>query len=278
MKSVKNIILLLSLFLLITGCRSQESRVISTGNRTIINYTPKIDFYQGKDKSIRIYLPPSYNASDKNYPVIYLMDGQNIFYDSTSYVGEWHVDESMDLLIKDGYPETIIVGVDHGNERRLMEYNPYDHPNFGVGEGKEYTEWMVNKLIPEIEANFRIKNSKNTRGIGGASMGGLISLYAIQEYPAVFGHAALFSVSFPIAPDAIELIKEIDNESKVYFVTGEKEGNQMVTGVMVADSILNAKSFDKNNYFTTIVPNAEHNEMLWETAFVDYYKWISSKW
>jgi alpha-glucosidase len=172
----------------------------------------------------------------------------------------------------------VIVGIDHGNEKRLLEYNPYNHPDFGMGEGKEYLHWMVNQVIPEIETRYRIDRSIVKRGIGGSSMGGLISLYAIHEYPDIFGHAALFSVSFPIAPEAINLIHTIDKNSKTYFVTGQKEGKKMVGGVMAADSILNISGFEQNDYFTQIIPDGEHNEKLWDTAFVDYYKWISEKW
>lgn len=272
-------ILCACIWLLISGCKKSIDEVKSSSeNGTIINHLSKIDLYKKKDRKIRIYLPPSYNNTNEEYPVIYLMDGQNLFYDSTSYVGEWHIDETMDRLIQSGLPESIIVGVDHGNEHRLIEYNPYDHPEFGTGEGKEFMDWFVTSLIPEIESKYRIMDTSIVRGIGGASMGGLISLYAISRYPDVFAHAALFSVSFPIAPQALEMINELNQSSKVYFVTGQKEGEIMVRSITSTDSILFARNFNKKHYFTRVVPNGEHNEKLWEIAFADYYNWITSSW
>ena len=71
-----------------------------------------------RERTIRLYLPPGYDASTKRYPVLYMHDGQNLFDDATSYVGEWGVDEALDALAAEGL-ELIVVGIDHGGEKRF---------------------------------------------------------------------------------------------------------------------------------------------------------------
>jgi enterochelin esterase-like enzyme len=206
------------------------------------------------------------------------MDGQNLFYDSTSFAGEWHIDETMDKLISENYPPAVIVGIDHANEKRINEYNPYDHPEYGEGQGKDFMRWFVDYFIPEIEKSFRIESNKKVRGIGGSSMGGLISLYGISSYPEIFGHAALFSVSFPISPQSLELIDYISEESNIYLAAGEKEPKSLVNQTQEAADELLAYIFPKKNLRLNIIADKGHNEQLWDELFIDYYKWISKKW
>ena len=138
-----------------------------------------------RTRRIWIYLPPDYNYNtDKRYSVLYMQDGQNLFDDATSYAGEWGVDEFMDSL---KYGQCIVVGIDNGGDKRMTEYNPYDNKKFGKGEGKKYIDFLVKTLKPFIDKNYRTLPGIQNTGIAGSSMGGLISLYAILQYPKVFG-------------------------------------------------------------------------------------------
>ena len=86
-------------------------------------------------KTIWVYLPIDYQNSEKRYPVIYIHDAQNLFDAKTSYVGEWKVDEYMDQLTEN---ESIIIGIEHGNEKRIDELTPYKNKKYGGGKGDAY--------------------------------------------------------------------------------------------------------------------------------------------
>ncbi len=148
---------------------------ISTANKQvkIIGsnfFIPQLNRY----RRIWIYLPVSYATSGKKYPVLYMHDGQNVFDDSTSFSGEWGVDETLDTLeIKT--KEVIVVAIDNGGDKRMNEYSPYDMDRFGKGEGDLYVDFLVNTLMPYINRNYRTKKYGRNTFVAGSSMGGLIS-------------------------------------------------------------------------------------------------------
>ena len=88
-----------------------------------------------RERTVRLYLPPGYATSTKRYPMLYMHDGQNLFDAATSYAGEWGVDETLDTLAKIQGLELIVVGIDQGGVNRMTEFNPWDAPRFGRGEG-----------------------------------------------------------------------------------------------------------------------------------------------
>ncbi|OQY97500.1 MAG: hypothetical protein B6D41_03410, partial [Chloroflexi bacterium UTCFX4] len=106
-------------------------------------------------RDILIYAPPSYNTSAKRYPVIYMHDGQNLFDIATAYAGhDWRVGETMEALSAEGY-EALIVGIDHGGEQRLVEYNPF--PGKFPGRGAEHVAFLCDTLKPFIDSVFRTR-------------------------------------------------------------------------------------------------------------------------
>ena len=143
-----------------------------------------------RTRRVWIYLPPDYHQSQKRYPVVYMQDGQNLFDDATSYSGEWGVDECLDTL----GVSCIVVGVDHAGVRRMNEYAPFDMPQFGAGEGKQYAEFLVKVLKPYVDAHFRTRRAASSTFIAGSSMGGLISAYVLASYPRVVGGAGCETV------------------------------------------------------------------------------------
>jgi predicted alpha/beta superfamily hydrolase len=88
---------------------------------------------------VRIYLPPGYEQGTRRYPVLYMHDGQNLFDDATAYAGEWGIDETLNELAKSRGLELIVVGIDNGGAERIHELNAWDNPQFGKGEGEQYT-------------------------------------------------------------------------------------------------------------------------------------------
>ncbi|RZK67238.1 MAG: alpha/beta hydrolase, partial [Pedobacter sp.] len=212
----------------------------------------------------------------KRYPVIYMQDGQNLFHANPPRADEWAVDSIMDSLIREGSKEMIVVGIDHGGNDRLKEYNPYDS-QYGKGEGQAYVSFLVGTLKPHIDSNYRtLKDFENT-SIAGSSMGGLISMYAIAQHPKTFGSAGVFSPAFWLAPQIYtEVTTKLNGlkHSKIFFVAGDKEGSTMVQNTKKMYDILNSKEKSKNIVFLE-KEDGKHTEWFWHREFVPFYQFIA---
>lgn len=101
-------------------------------------------------KKIWVYLPKGYETSAQKYPVIYMHDAQNLFDSQTSYVGEWNVDETLDSL----NAKVIVIGIEHGGEKRIDELTPFKHEKYGGGQANAYLDFIVNTLKPKIDATY----------------------------------------------------------------------------------------------------------------------------
>jgi predicted alpha/beta superfamily hydrolase len=159
-------------------------------------------------REICVYLPPSLAAAMDagkagaiRYPVLYFMDGQNVFDAKTSYIGvKWGADEALQELAKDGIEAIAVAVYNHGDDR-MHEYNPWRStldwrglPGKPVGgKGDAYLEWLVGTVKPLIDRSFPTRAERMATGIVGSSMGGLIALYALFAQRAVFGLAGVMS-------------------------------------------------------------------------------------
>ncbi len=227
-----------------------------------------------RKRRIWVYLPKSYASSSKTYPVLYMHDGQNLFNEQTAFGEEWGVDECLDTLQQKTGKECIVVGIDNGGDKRMNEYNPFDNEKFGKGEGKEYVEFLVNTLKPFIDNKYRTKKGPDYTFTAGSSMGGLISLYAVMQYPQVFGGAGIFSPSLWIAPQLYvdaEKFSTTDTH-KFYFYAGGNESATMVSDMQKMADILSKKT---NYEMRRIVnPLGQHQEKYWREEFAGFYKWL----
>lgn len=187
-------------------------------------YTPK-----GKNRPLHIYLPEDYDTSDKHYPVMYFFDGHNLFSDEDATYGKcWGLKEFLD-----GWEQKIIlVGIECGHEgdERLSEYLPYKAgPGFLWNfkpMGAQTMDWIVNEIKPMIDREYRTLPQREYTAIGGSSMGGLMSLFAIIKYNQWFSKAAC--VSSAMAFCFRSLVKavsscELDSDTKVYLSWGTQE-------------------------------------------------------
>jgi predicted alpha/beta superfamily hydrolase len=152
------------------------------------------------ERQVTIYLPPGYRAApDRRYPVLYLQDGQNLFDPRRSFVpGEtWHAHESIRALSLAGEIEPLIaVGIDHGGANRIDEYTPtQDLRSRRGGKAKAYGRMLVEELKPLIDSEFRTKPEACNTGLGGSSLGGLVTLYLGFRLPHIFGRLAIMSPS-----------------------------------------------------------------------------------
>ena len=166
-------------------------------------YMPQLDRF----RKVWIYLPPDYNDNTDNYPVLYMHDGQNVFDASTSFSGEWEVDETLNTLHAAGDPGIIVVAVDNGGTHRIDEYSPWVHPTYGGGEGEAYMEFMSTTLKPFIDVTYRTLTDRANTAIMGSSLGGLISHYAAVEFQNVYGKIGIFSPSYWFANEAYTIVR-----------------------------------------------------------------------
>ena len=154
---IQRLTLILLLCIAFSKTLAQQAN-LSTASKQLATFTikaPQLD----TDKKIWIYLPKKYDSAKKKYPVIYMHDAQNLFDAKTSYVGEWNIDEKLDSL----NAQVIIVGIEHGNEKRIDELTPFKNAKYGGGNADNYLRFIVETLKPEIDKKYRTKiNTRNS--------------------------------------------------------------------------------------------------------------------
>jgi predicted alpha/beta superfamily hydrolase len=224
-----------------------------------------------RERLVRVYLPPGYATSHRRYPVLYMHDGQNLFDDATSFVGEWGVDEAMDQLAREGI-ELIVVGIDHGNESRIAELSAWPNPKYGdKAEGREYMRFIVGQVKPYVDGHFRTRPGRADTGILGSSLGGLISHYAAFAHADVFGRIGVFSPSYWFAPAVYELsaARPLPRGTRMYLVAGDKEGDEPAR--VVADTVRMEARLRREQpglrLRALIRPGAGHDERAWREEF-----------
>jgi predicted alpha/beta superfamily hydrolase len=232
-----------------------------------------------RKRQLRIYLPPGYATSGKRYPVLYMHDAQNLFDDATSYVGEWKVDETLDALAKSGKLELIVVGVDHGQDKRITELNAWDSARFGAAEGKQYMDFIVHTVKPLIDSTYRTLPDRDNTAVMGSSMGGLISHYAIVQYPDVFSKAGVFSPAYWTAPPSFDFVaaKPLPKDARVYMLIGEQEGDSMVPDAKHMADVVRGTGLPADHVVLKVVPGAHHNEGFWSKEFGEAVLWLFAK-
>lgn len=237
-------------------------------------YMPQLD----RNRRIWIYLPPDYNQSQMSYPVLYMHDGQNLFDSFTSFSGEWEVDETLNDLAQQGKQVPIVIGIDNGGGHRLDEYSTWVNSQYGGGEGQEYMEFIVETLKPFVDENYRTLPNKETTGIMGSSLGGLISQYGIFQHSDVFDKAGLFSPSYWYSDSVWAFTEENANpqSQRIYQLVGALEGEDMVNDMETMHNNLISYGFSESQLFSKVVPNQGHNEAFWRSEFEEAYLWLFS--
>lgn len=230
----------------------------------------------GLDRSrpLRIYLPPGYGSSDERYPVLYMHDGQNLFDDATSYVGEWGVDEALNTLAQTHGLKLIVVGIDHGDQHRMTELNPLDNARFGKAEGDAYLDFLVQQVKPLIDRDYRTLPGQPHTAIMGSSMGGLISHYALLRHPDIFSKAGIFSPAYWTAEgfQTLAAAHQGKQSQRLFFLMGEAEGGDMMRDFRAMEAALPALASQARLFVS--VPHARHNEAFWRSQLVPALLWL----
>ena len=255
----------------------------------------RIESFQSKfvpARNVDVWLPEGYNSS-KKYNVIYMHDGQMLFDSTTTWnKKEWKVDEVFSQLIKDKKIEKcIVVGIWNNDSERIPEYFPNKifnqlteatqkklsdkYCNGKSANGDNYLKFIVSELKPYIDKNFSTYDDKDHTFMMGSSMGGLISIYAISEYPTVFNGVACMSTAwlsfiepnYEIPMAAFDYLKQKIASSfghKIYmdYGTGESDKNYVLTQSFV-DLIAKGKGYNDYSYLSKVYEKDEHNEIAW---------------
>ena len=221
----------------------------------------------GLDRNTFVYLPDGWQTSGKRYPVVYMFDGHNLFFDSTATYGTcWGLKEYCDA-----HPNWIIAAPEcnHEGNKRLEEYCPYQSDWFGgiTGTGHEYMEWLTKKFKPMMDKRYPTLPGRANTAIGGSSMGGLMSLYALLQYNDTFSRAAALSPSIWVSPEKLSGLvgrAKLEPGTVLYMDYGSREmGNH--DGMRCGFAEMCAKVMTRGIHLTSrIVPGGTHSEASWE--------------
>lgn len=237
-------------------------------------YMPQLE----RHRKIWALLPHDYYSSEVHYPVLYLHDAQNLFSEGSEF-GNWEIDKKLSLLAEYGRGDLIVIAVEHGSEDRIREYI-FDNDHVANGsEGKKYIRFLTDTLKPYVDLQYRTKKDRENTGIGGSSLGALISIYSGFLYPEVYSKLLIFSPSLWIEPDNNFPMMSFRNpfETKIYLYGGEKEGAKMVKRIAHFEKYLNKWQQENRFHFevrTNINPDGTHNEYYWSQEFPRAVEWL----
>lgn len=224
-----------------------------------------------KPRRAYLYLPDYYDDDEsRRFPVMYMFDGHNVFFDSDATYGKsWGMNSYMSWTKK----PLIIVAVEcnHEGNGRLMEYSPFNFSNSTLGriqgKGKAYMDWLVNTLKPQIDAKYRTIPDREHTLICGSSMGGLMALYGATAYNHVFQRAACLSPSLWVSPGkVIEMVAKADirNDTCIYMDYGSEEIFNHAANAEALISMAHLLLTKRVNLAFRIVPGGTHSEASWE--------------
>ncbi len=233
-----------------------------------------------KPRRLYVYLPHDYARSRKRYPVLYMFDGHNVFYDAHATYGKsWGMKEYLTKTRRDLIVAAIECNTE--GERRMNEYAPWDLdiPKLGhlEGLGKVTMDWMTGWLKQTIDQTYRTLPDRDNTLIAGSSMGGLMALYAVTAYNDIFSRAAALSPCFWAGGKQLHALLSkplLYSPVRVYMDAGTEEIPSAEFGEL-SDIFSGAAELTRSGaqVAARVVPGAVHNEAAWEKRipiFMDY--------
>ncbi len=233
-------------------------------------------------RMLRVWLPPGYSAPEnqgRHYPVFYLNDGQNLFDKATAYIGvDWQADEAADRLIREGrIPPLVLVGIDNAQKDRPREYLPYRtfNPPIMRPQGKHYPNFLLNEVMPFLYQRYRIARGPENTGLGGSSLGAIISLYTAMDRPGIFGRLLLESPSLFVSNRQFLKCSRAFRQwpEKIFMAMGTNEAGsegrdrQVVEDVLALERVLRRAGLKEDRLLVRIDEGATHNEREWAKRF-----------
>ena len=228
-----------------------------------------------KTRKIWALLPHDYDNSSENYPVMYLQDAQNLFNEKAEF-GNWEIDKKLAVMSEYKIGKIIIIAIEHAEEDRIKEYN-VGKTVLGKGQGKKYIRFVTDTLKPYVDNNFRTKKEREFTGIGGSSMGGLISIFSGLRNPETFGKLMIFSPSLWVVPELKIDAKKVNTAgTKVYLYAGGDESKTMIEHIKKFQNDLISNQFivDKSQINLSINRRGKHSETFWSDEFPKAIEWL----
>ncbi|RTZ03558.1 alpha/beta hydrolase [Flavobacterium sp. RSP49] len=228
-----------------------------------------------KTRKIWALLPHDYDKSSESYPVMYLQDAQNLFNESAEF-GNWEIDKKLAVMSEYKIGKIIIIAIEHAEEDRIKEYN-VGKTVLGKGQGKKYIRFVTDTLKPYVDCNFRTKKEREFTGIGGSSMGGLVSIFSGLRNPEVYGKLMIFSPSLWVVPELkINTEKSNSADTKIYLYAGGDESIKMIEHIKsFKDSLISTEFVkEKSNINLSINKQGKHSETYWSDEFPKAIEWL----
>ncbi|MEY3688188.1 MAG: hypothetical protein RIR84_1029 [Bacteroidota bacterium] len=266
-------------------------------------------------RHVDVWLPDGYTSS-KKYAVLYMQDGQMLFDSSITWNRqEWGVDETLSkLLQQNNIIDCIVVGIWNGGQRRHAEYFPqkpfeamskteqglvYDayrsggqsiFSGFSISSD-DYLKFLVKELKPFIDRTYSTYTDRAHTYVAGSSMGGLISLYALCEYPTVFGGAACLSTHWPglfslennpVPNSFFSYLKKhlpSPEQHQIYFDHGTETLDAMYASLQLqVDTILQQRGYDSSQWISRSWPGQDHSERSWRSRLEVPLVFLLKQW
>jgi predicted peptidase len=272
-----------------------EKAVLAGGKLIRVDSFPSVNIVP---RPVDVWLPEKY-SSDKKYAVLYMHDGQNLFDATTTWnQQEWMIDEvATKLMNEKTTKDFIVVGIHNIPKIRFLDLYPQKSFDYltetqldsiktnafknGITiesfSGDNYLKFIVDELKPYIDATYSVKTAKEDTVIAGSSMGGLMSWYAISEYPTVFGAAACLSTHWegltpePNNPLPAAIFSYLENNipdsksHRVYFDYGNKTLDQHYPQYApTVDALFKNKGYTAENFKNIFFEGADHSENSWQ--------------
>jgi predicted alpha/beta superfamily hydrolase len=221
-------------------------------------------------RDLIVYTPPGYEEQQwRRFPVLYLHDGQNLFDGATSFIPgqDWHVGQTADQCIQAGKVEPLIVVGMYNTKARIREYTPTHVPKLGGGCADRYAKFLLEEVKPFIEREYRALTGSQYNGIGGSSLGGLVSLYLGLKHSRMFGKIAALSPSVWWNQFVIHRFAQatpVEPRPRIWLDIGTREGQRIVQDVEKFRDVLLEKGWKLGqDLHYERIEGAEHNEAAW---------------
>lgn len=238
-------------------------------------------------RDVIVYLPPGYGTeADRRYPVLYMHDGQNLF-DSSHMGMEWQMDEIAERLIAAGQIEPVIIVGVANTEARTDEYSPTEIKRWD-GEGRIggkadlYGRLLIEELKPFIDKTYRTRPEARSTSLGGASLGGLVSLYLGLKHPDVFG-GGLLVVSSAASWDGQMIVKKVEalparTPHRIWLDMGTREGEPALVAVQRLRDALVAQGWKSGADLRYLeVERGGHDETSWAARVEPMLRFLYGK-
>jgi len=232
--------------------------------------------YAGRE--VVVHLPPGYDPSRADpYPLLVLHDGQNLLAARPeARGGSWHVDTTLDRLTAAGrIPPLVLAGIDHASEDRINEFSPTPGRQPGAGQAEDYARLVLDRILPALAADVHVRTDFEGLGLGGSSMGGLVTLWMAATFPGRFSRLLVMSPS--IWWDRRMILKYLRQRglapsTRIWLDAGRKEGRIVARDARDLRDLLVEQRHPAFKYFED--PAGDHSESSWARRLPAALEWL----